>query len=265
MDHREIAALMKGLAPVIREHITKEVGALTSRIDVLEKRESVKGEKGDPGVDGKDGVPGEAGPAGADGLNGKDGAPGEPGEKGQDGTDGKDGAPGLDGKDGAGLAGGIIDQDGVLTLTLTNGATHKIGAVVGREGAAGKDGKDGAPGRDGMSPEDFEVELDQDGRTLIVRLIKDDIAFRHEIVLPHVLDQGVYRDGQSYVRGDGVTWGGSFWIAQRETSSKPDTPDSGWRLAVKRGRDGKDGKPGERGMAGPRGERGDRGVNGYGG
>ena len=47
---------------------------------------------------------------------------------------------------------------------------------------------------------------------------------------------------RTYVRGDAVTWGGSLWIAQKETSAKPDSPESGFRLAVKKGRDGKDAK-----------------------
>lgn len=81
--------------------------------------------------------------------------------------------------------------------------------------------------------------------------------------LPIVIDRGMWREGK-FERGDGVTWGGSFFIAQRDTSAKPETsPD--WRLAVKRGRDGvngKDGKPGPEGKPGPRGEVGPRGYGG---
>jgi hypothetical protein len=53
-----------------------------------------------------------------------------------------------------------------------------------------------------------------------------------------VIDRGVWREGQEYKAGDGVTWAGSYWIAQKDTSAKPDSGD-GFRLAVKRGRDGK--------------------------
>jgi hypothetical protein len=38
-----------------------------------------------------------------------------------------------------------------------------------------------------------------------------------------------------------VTHEGSGWIAQRATNAKPGTPNSGFQLAIKRGRDGKDG------------------------
>ncbi len=57
-----------------------------------------------------------------------------------------------------------------------------------------------------------------------------------------VLDAGVWKDGAAYAEGDGVTWAGSFWIAQADTSAKPGGEGEDWRLAVKRGRDGKDGK-----------------------
>jgi hypothetical protein len=56
-----------------------------------------------------------------------------------------------------------------------------------------------------------------------------------------VLDRGVYKHDAPYSPGDAVTWAGSIWIAQRRDDSipygKPGTPNSGWRLAVKAGRD----------------------------
>jgi len=55
-----------------------------------------------------------------------------------------------------------------------------------------------------------------------------------------VLDQGVFRESEAYEKGDGVTFGGSFWIAQKDApEGKPGT-SADWRLAVKKGRDGKD-------------------------
>ena len=61
----------------------------------------------------------------------------------------------------------------------------------------------------------------------------------HEIKTAIVLDAGVWREGTAYVAGDGVTMGGSFFIAQADTSAKPGKSDE-WRLAVKRGSDGRD-------------------------
>jgi hypothetical protein len=67
----------------------------------------------------------------------------------------------------------------------------------------------------------------------------------HEIKTAIVLDAGVWREGATYVVGDGVTLGGSFFIAQAETSAKPGKSDD-WRLAVKRGSDGRDARTDEK-------------------
>lgn len=54
-----------------------------------------------------------------------------------------------------------------------------------------------------------------------------------------LLDKGVFKMGTDYEAGDGVTWGGSYFIAQKDAPiGHPGEPGSnGWRLAVKRGRD----------------------------
>ncbi len=57
--------------------------------------------------------------------------------------------------------------------------------------------------------------------------------------MPVILDAGVFRRGNDYEKGDSVTWDGSTWIAQKDTSDKPGESDA-WRLSTKRGRDGKD-------------------------
>lgn len=74
-------------------------------------------------------------------------------------------------------------------------------------------------------------------------------TFTRQIKSPFPVYRGVWRE-QQYERGDSVTFGGSQFIANRDTSAKPETADCGWQLAVKRGRDG---KPGEQGRDGPRG------------
>lgn len=61
-----------------------------------------------------------------------------------------------------------------------------------------------------------------------------------EVRYPGLLDKGVFREGESYERGDGVTFAGSWWIAQVDApETKPGT-SADWRLAVKKGRDGRD-------------------------
>lgn len=67
-------------------------------------------------------------------------------------------------------------------------------------------------------------------------------SFVRKVRSASVLDRGVWREG-AFEKGDGVTYAGSFFIAQRDTQSsdKPGQSDA-WRLAVKRGRDGQNGK-----------------------
>jgi hypothetical protein len=161
-------------------------------------------------------------------ADGRDGAPG------RDGKDGAKGEKGADGRDGIGLAGAMIDREGELAITLTNGEMQKLVPVVGRDGAAGRDGTDGV-GFDDMA-------LVYDGeRTVTLRFVKDERVREERLVFPVVLDRGVYASGKEYSPGDAVTYGGGLWIAQEPTDEKPDG-GKGWRLAVKRGRDGRDGE-----------------------
>lgn len=69
---------------------------------------------------------------------------------------------------------------------------------------------------------------------------------------PVVLDRGIWRESEEYARGDGATWGGSFWICQVDATKAKPGISSDWRLSVKEGRSGKDGK----------GEKGDKGEPG---
>lgn len=134
-------------------------------------------------------------------------------------------------KDGVGLAGAFIDRQGELNLTLTNGEVKKLGRV---------DGKDGEPG---LGFDDLAVEHDGE-RTIKLKMQRGEMVKEMSFVLPVNIDRGIYSESKQYEAGDSVTWAGSYWIAQRSTTTKPDAPDSGWRLAVKRGRDGKDGRNG---------------------
>lgn len=165
---------------------------------------------------------------------------------GKDGRDGKDGAPGEKGADGAGIADLLTDRDGALVATFTDGRMKSLGVIVGKDGRDGRDGEKGAPGqdgRDGLGFDDLAVEYDGE-KTITLKMQRGDVVKEASIVLPINIDRGIFKEGQNYTAGDSVTWGGSYWIAQRDTGAKPDSADSGWRLAVKKGRDGKDGRNG---------------------
>ena len=99
----------------------------------------------------------------------------------------------------------------------------------------------------------FETPGSPDGeRTFTVRFVRGEKVKEFSFKVPVLIERGVYRAGQTYERGDGGTYQGSFWIAQKDTSGKPGECD-GWRLSVKKGRDGKDG---ERGLKGDPGQKG---------
>ncbi|PQZ30927.1 hypothetical protein CQZ93_13095 [Ochrobactrum vermis] len=125
----------------------------------------------------------------------------------------------------------LIDRENKLVLTLSNGDTKELGNVVG---------DDGKPGADGLGFDDLSVEYDGE-KTVTVKFVRGQQSKEFPLVLPVVIDRGVFSEGKTYEPGDGVTWAGSFWIAQEATTDKPDSA-KGWRLAVKKGRDGKDGK-----------------------
>jgi len=157
------------------------------------------------------------------------GLDGGPGPEGKEGKPGRDGMPGIPGRDGQ----------------------------RGEKGDPGEKGKDGTHGRDGTLEGASILQLDE--RTF--QLVRADGSALGHMKFSVVLDRGVYRATQAYEKGDAVTYGGSLWIAQRETSEKPGDGATKWRLAVKAGRDGREGKQGPQGLNGSKGEKGDPGRN----
>jgi hypothetical protein len=88
-------------------------------------------------------------------------------------------------------------------------------------------------------------------------VLSDGVETLHVFKSAALLDRGVFKAGDTYEAGDVVTWDGSMWIAQKDTTEKPKESDA-WRLSVKKGRDGRDGL---RGDAGPRGAEGRAGKD----
>lgn len=94
-------------------------------------------------------------------------------------------------------------------------------------------------GKDGFALEDLQMSFDGE-RTLSMKFVRGDLVKSLDMVLPTVLDRGVFREGDSYVKNDGVTFGGSYFIVKKDSpEGKPGLSDD-FRLSVKRGRDGKD-------------------------
>lgn len=241
------------LAGIIREQIAKATAPLlmeivTLKAQVAATREPRDGKDADPefirsevtaqvaralaelprpkdGVDGKDGAEGMAGKDGAPGQRGEvgeTGPMGPPGESGRDGINGKDGQAGINGKDGTE---GREGRDGMP-------------GVPGREGEKGLDGLNGKDGVDGFVLDDVSLDV-KDGNKMVWKLKSGEREKLIEIRLPTNVDRGVYKDGDYYEAGAGVTYGGSYWLAQVDTRGTPGK-SADWRLAVRRGKDGKD-------------------------
>jgi integrin beta 3 len=250
MTEADLDAVVKAVASVIKlklatvEHRLEALGAAPPR-----------GEKGDPGDRGE---PGSAGERGTDGAAGVQGPQGERGEK---GDPGEPGAPGANGQsvspeDVRKMIDEAVDvrlksMHASWALEWERSASDLMQRTVDRIPVPkdGRDGRDGKDGRDALELEDFSVTHDGDGG-LLLRFARGDLVKEFELRLPALVDCGVYKADDRYLRGNGVTFGGSFWIAQKDLPVGKPGESVDWRLAVKKGRDGRDGEKGERGEPG---------------
>lgn len=192
---------------------------------------------------------------GKDGRDGKDGEPPDPvaieraiadrvekavkaipaPKDGRDGIDGKDGRDGKDGAAGVSIKDVATDADGCLLVTLSNGDILRTKSVRGE---------------DGLGFDDMRIESDGE-RTFRLVFERGDRIKTQELTIPSLIWRDVWEASEPYQKGDGVTYGGSIWIATRaaDPNERPDQSDA-WKLAVKKGRDGKPGKDGEKGDPG---------------
>lgn len=200
MTADDLAIVVKGMTPVVREFVASVVKGLEGQIATLEARLVASeqramtpgpvGPAGAVGATGEQGPEGKPGRDGIDGMNGKDGiglvgAKGDAGDRGVDGVNGSDGrdadpvevermvsetvskavsalpVP----KDGVGLTGALIDNGGRLVVTLSDGATKEVGQVVG---AVGPVGPQGEPGVGIVGPVGPDGKPGEDGVTFTV-------------------------------------------------------------------------------------------------
>ncbi|MBI8355350.1 hypothetical protein JEY77_27810 [Pseudomonas aeruginosa] len=95
-------------------------------------------------------------------------------------------------------------------------------------------------GRDALPLECFDLALGEDGRTVTVKMQAGDIVVEKSVRIASVIDRGVFSAEKYYEQGDGTTYGGCYWIAQKDAPIGVPGGSDDWRLAVKKGRDGKD-------------------------
>lgn len=220
-----------------------------------------RGERGEPGLAGEKGERGEAGAPAERGAQGERGAPGEPGargepgepgakgEKGDSGKDGKDGRDGRDGKDGQNGRDGAVGKDALaldILPTIDESRSYPRGTFARHLGGLWRAAGDTQAMRGwecvvaGVAG--FDVQQKEDRLFAMSWSLSGGDKVEKVFALPIVLDRGVYQPETAYAKGDGVTWAGSWWIAQVDAPTDKPGISEQWRLAVKRGRDGKDAK-----------------------
>lgn len=228
----------KAMGALIRE----ATAPLLRRIEELEAREVIHGKDGRDGVDGKDAEPvsdAALAVAVAKHLEANPPAPGRDGLNGKDGANGSDGLHGKDGRDGStpsaeDVAACFERRFSEFLLAGERRIYEMADKAIDRMPRA-KDGRDGV---DGIGWDAMSVEYDGE-RTVTLVFDKGEEQRAFPVVLPVVLDKGFWQDGTIAGQGDGFTFGGSYWIAQKDTDTKPEIGNPDWRLAVRKGRDGK--------------------------
>lgn len=160
-------------------------------------------------------------------------------QAGEKGADGSPGEPGAKGADGLGLAGAMIDRDGALQITLTNGEVKNLGPVVG------KNGTDGGNGKDGLSLESFDMEYLADSHEIALKASANGRTKEVRYPAGGIHAKGYWREGTRAKAGDAWVNDGSLWIAVKDCQSQPGLNDEAWIIAARRGKDGERGIKGD--------------------
>lgn len=152
--------------------------------------------------------------------------PPEKGEKGEDGQ------KGLDGKDGAGVADLLIDREGALVATFTDGRMKNLGPIVGKDGA------------DGLGFDDMQAEADGEGNVTL-KLVRGGIVKEFPLSFAVPVYKGYWRQGTKAAKGNVLTHKGNAWIALTDTQDEPTRENKAvWQILAAKGSDGRDGKDG---------------------
>lgn len=193
------------IATLVHEAVKAATDPLTARIAELEARKVPDAIKGDPGKDGSDGRDGES-------VTVADVADA--------------------------VAANFERRFADLYISWERQARDLAEKAINRMPVV-KDGKDGADGKDGLDLSHFSAVQEKGGRVVMLTLSDGERTEHVHLHFPVVLDKGFWGDGDFAEPGDGFTFGGSYWIAQKDTDTKPEIGNPDWRLAVKKGRDAK--------------------------
>jgi hypothetical protein len=135
-------------------------------------------------------------------------------------------------KDGVGLAGSMIDRDGCLMATLTNGEVKNLGPVVGK---------------DGIGFESFDMEYLPESHEVAIKASAAGRTKELRFPAGGIRPGGYWRDGTKALAAQTWVHDGSMFIALKDTSEKPSADSKDWIIGARRGRDGERGVKGSDG------------------
>ena len=204
-------------------------------------------------------------------LGGVVGKDGRDGKNGADGKDGRDGTDGTNGTDGISVAAAVINENGELIITYSDGTTANLGKIVGSDGINGVNGTNGTDGKDGISVSSAEINSEGE---LVLSFSNGQRANVGAVV-------GAKGDkGEQGLRGakgekgdkgeNGLNGSDGIGVKKSEINSAGElvitytndlTENLGPVVGAK-GDKGDKGEKGDRGAQGDKGERGERGVQG---
>lgn len=124
------------------------------------------------------------------------------------------------------VAGAMIDREGSLLLTMSNGEIKSLGRVVGKDGA------------DGLSFEDFDLAYIEETHEISIKAKCAGVVKELRYDAGGIRPAGYWRDGVKAKACECWSCDGSLWIAKRPTSAKPAPQSDDWVLAARKGRDG---------------------------
>lgn len=128
-----------------------------------------------------------------------------------------------------GLASAMIDREGNLHVTFSNGESKNLGRVVG---------KDGDDGSDGLSLESFDLEYLPESHEVEIKAKAGDRTKSIRYYAGGIRAAGYWRDGKSVKAGEAWSYGGNTWIAIKDgTTETPQAGAKDWYLAARRGKD----------------------------
>lgn len=221
---------MKSFTDHVAQRVKSMIGSIEARVKSLEERQPEKGEPGEKGAPGEspvviidDVVDKLVSDAEFKAMVSESVAKQYAKSPPAPGADGKDGEKGADGSDGVGVAGGMIDKSGNLILTTSNGETHNLGRVEGK---------------DGLGFEDASATWDKEAQEIVMRYAHGDVFKEVRYPAPAPVHAGFWQAGMKARCGSFVTHNGSLWYANKDTSEEPTYQSSDWQLSARKGADG---------------------------